>query len=114
MTAKVFKLELAQIPDTYSAGKPIDDPIGTRINKIYADASIAGFLTRNSLRNQSLHHRRSHPQSSDSFDVVLPKAMMAPATSRQKSESAGNANLDNNNRVGSGLTGAFLATKLYV
>jgi hypothetical protein len=43
MTAKVFKLELAQIPDTDSAGKPTDDPIGTRINKIYANASMAGF-----------------------------------------------------------------------
>ena len=43
MTAKVFKLELAQIPDTDSAGNAIDDPIGRRINKIYADASIAGF-----------------------------------------------------------------------
>jgi hypothetical protein len=43
MTAKVFKLELAQIPGTDSAGNAIDDPIGTRINKIYADASMAGF-----------------------------------------------------------------------
>ncbi len=43
MTAKVFKLELAQIPDTDSAGNAIDDPIGRRINKIYADASMAGF-----------------------------------------------------------------------
>ena len=43
MTAKVFKLELAQIPGTDSTGNAIDDPIGTRINKIYADASMAGF-----------------------------------------------------------------------
>jgi hypothetical protein len=43
MTSKVFKLELVQIPSTDSAGKPIDDPIGTRINKIYADPSMAGF-----------------------------------------------------------------------
>lgn len=43
MTTKVFKLELAQIPAANSAGKPIDDPIGTRINKIYTDASMAGF-----------------------------------------------------------------------
>ena len=43
MTAKVFKLELAKIPATDSAGAPINDPIGTRINKIYADASMADF-----------------------------------------------------------------------
>jgi hypothetical protein len=43
MTAKVFKLELAKIPATDSAGTPINDPIGTRINKIYADASMSGF-----------------------------------------------------------------------
>jgi hypothetical protein len=43
MTAKVFKLELARIPTTDTAGKPIDDPLGARINKIYADASMTGF-----------------------------------------------------------------------
>ena len=43
MTAKVFKLKLAQIASTDSAGNAIDDPIGRRINKIYADASMAGF-----------------------------------------------------------------------
>lgn len=43
MTTKVFKLELAQIPSADSVGKPIDDPIGARINKIYADASMADF-----------------------------------------------------------------------
>lgn len=43
MNAKVFKLELAKIPVTDSSGNAIDDPIGTRINKIYADASMTGF-----------------------------------------------------------------------
>jgi hypothetical protein len=43
MTAKVFKLELATIPTTDSAGNAILDPIGTRLNKIYADASMTGF-----------------------------------------------------------------------
>jgi hypothetical protein len=43
MTTKVFQLELAGIPATDSAGKAIEDPIGTRINKIYSDSSMAGF-----------------------------------------------------------------------
>jgi hypothetical protein len=43
MTAKVFKLELAKIPATDGSGNAINDPIGTRINKIFADASMAGF-----------------------------------------------------------------------
>ena len=43
MTAKVLKLELATVPTTDSTGNPINDPIATRINKIYADASMSGY-----------------------------------------------------------------------
>ncbi len=43
MTTKVLKLELTTIPATDAAGNPISDPIGTRINKAYQHASMAGF-----------------------------------------------------------------------
>jgi hypothetical protein len=43
MTAKVFQLELANIPTSDNAGNAIPDPIGARINRIYADPSMIGF-----------------------------------------------------------------------
>jgi hypothetical protein len=43
MTTKVLKLEIAKIPANDSAGNPLNDPIGARIDKAYQDSSMAGF-----------------------------------------------------------------------
>jgi len=43
MITKVLKLDISQIPSHDDAGKPIDDPIGSRINKAYQDVSMTGF-----------------------------------------------------------------------
>jgi len=43
MTTKVLKLEIAKILASDSAGNPLNDPIGARIDKAYQDSSMAGF-----------------------------------------------------------------------
>jgi hypothetical protein len=73
MTAKVFKLELAQMPATDSAGKAIDDPIGTRITKIYADASMAGFSLVAAYETTLAITADPTSECSESFDVYFQK-----------------------------------------
>jgi hypothetical protein len=43
MTTKVLKLALKDIPSTSAAGIPIEDPIGSRIDRAYEDPSMAGY-----------------------------------------------------------------------
>jgi hypothetical protein len=43
MTTKVLKLEITKIPANDSAGNPLSDQIGARIDKAYQDHSMAGF-----------------------------------------------------------------------
>ena len=43
MTTKVLKLALKDIPSTSAAGIPIDDPVGSRINRAYEDPSMTGY-----------------------------------------------------------------------
>ena len=43
MTTKVLKLEITKIPENDSAGNPLNDPIGARIDKAYQDSSMTGF-----------------------------------------------------------------------
>jgi hypothetical protein len=43
MRTKVLKLAFKDIPSTSPAGHPIDDPIGSRIDRAYEDPSMTGY-----------------------------------------------------------------------
>ena len=65
-------------------------------------ASMAGFSLVAAYETTLATTTDPIPQCSDSFDVVIPKAMMLPSTSLPKTKAARNANLDNKSSVGVG------------